>query len=130
MTALLLLVLQDAEFDRRIAEILEADRIPGAVIVYGTKDRIAFRRAFGTAKLDTIFDLASCTKVVATTTAAMKLVDDGALSLDDRVDRFTVRELLTHRTGLPAYLTPKTKEPEAILREIAALAADGKFRYS
>jgi serine-type D-Ala-D-Ala carboxypeptidase len=65
---------------------------------------------------DTIFDLASLTKVIATTTLAMRAVDDGRLTLDDRVgsrlrewrgsDRadVTVRDLLAHSSGLPAYL--------------------------
>ena len=62
--------------------------------------------------LDTIFDLASLTKVVATTTAVMQLVEDGQLRLADRVsayipgferygkDRITIRHLLTHTSGL------------------------------
>lgn len=125
--ALLLLLAQEAEFNEKVPGILEQDRIPGAVLLTGTKDRITCRRAYGDARIDTIFDLASCTKIVATTTAAMKLVEDGKLSLDGRVDRFTVRELLTHRSGLPAYLTPKTKD---VVKEISELKADGKFRYS
>lgn len=129
MTALLVLVLiaQEEDLDSLVPGILEKDRIPGAVLLTGTKDKVSYRKAFGTAKIDTIFDLASCTKIVATTTAVMKLVEEGKLSLDDRVDRFTVRELLTHRSGLPAYLTPKTKD---VLKEISELKADGKFRYS
>ena len=62
----------------------------------------------------TMYDLASLTKVVATTAAAMVLVDHGKLRLDDRVthylpafgggakDEITIRDLLTHRSGLPA----------------------------
>jgi CubicO group peptidase (beta-lactamase class C family) len=136
MTILLLLLLQE-DLDRTVPAILEQDQIPAAVIVLGTKDRVSYRKAFGTAKLDTLFDLASCTKVVGTTTAAMKLVEDGRLGLDEDVGKrlpgfegLTPRKLLTHRTGLPAYLTPKGRDPDAILKEIAALQRDGKFRYS
>ena len=62
--------------------------------------------------LDTIFDVASLTKVVATTTAVMALVEDGRIRLTDRVstyipgferygkDKITVRHLLTHVSGL------------------------------
>jgi CubicO group peptidase (beta-lactamase class C family) len=65
---------------------------------------------------DTIFDLASLTKVIATTTLAMRAIDDGRLRLDDRVgawirdwrgadrDDVTVRDLLAHASGLTAYL--------------------------
>jgi CubicO group peptidase (beta-lactamase class C family) len=62
-----------------------------------------------------MFDMASCTKVLATTTAAMKLVDEGKLGLDEPVGKFipqfavgeksaiTIRHLLTHRSGLPPF---------------------------
>jgi len=100
---------------------VRAGRIPGAVILIGTRDRVLYRRAFGHRTFkpapapmtpDTIFDLASVTKVVATATAIMQLVDRGRLALDDRVARhwpqfgangksgITVRDLLTHYSGL------------------------------
>jgi CubicO group peptidase (beta-lactamase class C family) len=116
--------------DSIVPPILEKDRIPGAVIVVGDLENITYRRAFGTAKLDTIFDLASCTKVVGTTTAAMKLIEEGRLSLDDRLGTYvkcfegreiTLRQLLLHRSRLPAYLTPKSSTPDEILGEFAAL---------
>ena len=72
-----------ALFDEIVIPILEEDRIQGAVIVVGEGDRIIYRAEYGTARLDTLFDLASLTKVVATTTAAMLLVEEGRLSLDD-----------------------------------------------
>jgi len=62
--------------------------------------------------LDTIFDVASLTKVIATTTSVMKLVEDGRVRLSDRVSTFipgferynkaeiTVRHLMTHTSGL------------------------------
>ena len=115
--------------DTIVPPILEKDRIPGAVIVAGDLETITYRKAFGTAKLDTIFDLASCTKVVGTTTAAMKLVEEGRLSLDDPLGMYvpcfegreiTVRQLLLHRSRFPAYLKPKSSTPDEILGEFAA----------
>jgi uncharacterized protein YbbC (DUF1343 family)/CubicO group peptidase (beta-lactamase class C family) len=100
-------------------------RIPGAVVLIGNRDQILYRRAFGRRAArpkpeamseDTVFDLASLTKVVATTTAIMQLVEAGRLRLDDPVGRYwpafaqhgkyliTVRQLLTHTSGLPADL--------------------------
>lgn len=61
---------------------------------------------------NTLFDISSLTKVVATTTLAYRMISSGALALDDRVGRFfpdaaaeavTIRELLAHRSGLPAW---------------------------
>lgn len=96
--------------------------IPGAVVLIGNRDRILYRHSFGQRALeprsqpmsvDTIFDLASVTKVVATTTAVMQLVEQGRLRLDAPVGRYwpefsasakaqiTVRELLLHTSGLP-----------------------------
>ena len=98
---------------------------PAAAAEVGRADGPLWRRAFGTltydpespqATPDTIFDLASLTKVIATTTLVMRAADDGLLTLDDRVaarfpewrgaDRaaVTVRDLLAHASGLPAYL--------------------------
>jgi uncharacterized protein YbbC (DUF1343 family)/CubicO group peptidase (beta-lactamase class C family) len=104
-----------------VKEAIAAGQLPGAVIVAGRADQVLYRRAFGrravqpspeTMTLDTIFDVASLTKVVATTTAVMALVEDGRLRLTDRVstfipgfdrygkDKITVRHLLTHASGL------------------------------
>jgi uncharacterized protein YbbC (DUF1343 family)/CubicO group peptidase (beta-lactamase class C family) len=95
--------------------------LPGAVVLAGRGNQILYKRAFGNRAVkpavepmtvDTIFDLASLTKVVATTTAVMLLVEDGRLRLSDRVadhvsgferygkDRITIRHLLTHTSGL------------------------------
>ena len=116
-----------------------------------------FRRAFGNRALvpqaepmtlDTIFDLASLTKVVATTTAVMQLVEDGRLRLADRVsayltgferygkDRITIRELLTHTSGLRPDLeltVPFEGADEAIRRaieEVPVAAPGERFIYS
>lgn len=92
----------------------------GAVAVIGDLERTAVR-AFGHAVLDpaaipmsedTVFDLASLTKVVATTPAVLQLVEAGEISLESPVrailpefgdDRVTIRHLLTHTSGLPAW---------------------------
>ncbi|MEW5917091.1 MAG: serine hydrolase, partial [Gemmatimonadota bacterium] len=103
---------------------LEAGGFPGAAVIVGRGGYSVFQKGYG--KVDwrsgspavtadrTIYDLASLTKVVATTTAAMILFDEGKLELDAPVsrylpgfsggdkDRVTMRHLLTHRSGLPA----------------------------
>jgi uncharacterized protein YbbC (DUF1343 family)/CubicO group peptidase (beta-lactamase class C family) len=105
-----------------IQHAIEERKIPGAVVLIGNGGHIVYRRAFGSRALvprpvpmrvDTIFDLASLTKVVATTTAVMQLLDQGKLRLEDPVanywpefsangkDQITVRELMTHYSGLP-----------------------------
>ena len=97
---------------------------PGAIAVVGTRDRICAQVAVGATDWApsavavndrTLWDLASLTKLVALTTTIATLVDDGRLSLDDIVRRWvpewrvpgsegvTVRDLLTHRSGLPAF---------------------------
>ncbi len=113
----------------RAAEILLhgiLDRaFPAASVEVGRMEGPLWRRSFGALTYepgaaevtnDTIFDLASLTKVIATTTLIMRAVDDGVLALDDQirarlpewrgVDReaVTVRDLLAHSSGLPAYL--------------------------
>ena len=77
-----------------IAEAIAEKKLPGAVVLVGHRDRVLYQKAFGNRALvpavepmtvDTIFDLASLTKVVATTTSVMMLVEDGRIRLSDRV---------------------------------------------
>jgi uncharacterized protein YbbC (DUF1343 family)/CubicO group peptidase (beta-lactamase class C family) len=110
-----------ARVDRLVEEAIGAGQLPGAVVLVGRGDEIVYQKAFGNRAvvparepmtLDTIFDLASLTKVVATTTSVMQLVEAGQVRLSDRVGRFipefarygkegvTVRHLLTHTSGL------------------------------
>ena len=105
-------------------------KIPGGVVLIGNREKVIYRQAFGYRSLkpekipmttDTIFDLASLTKVVATATAVMQLVEKGKLRLDDPVARYwpsfkangkghiTVRELLTHYSGLRPDLNLKLR---------------------
>lgn len=109
-----------AVLDEIIEEAIRQQQIPGAVLVVGHKGQIVHRKAYGlravvprreAMTLDTIFDIASLTKVVATTPAVMKLFEEGKLRLNDRVTHYlpefqggkseiTVRHLLTHFSGL------------------------------
>lgn len=109
-----------------IARTAVKDSVASAVaLAIGRHGRLVRLEGFGTlaygsdlpAGPTTIFDLASLTKVIGTTTAVMMLVDEGRLHLDDKVVRYlpwwsrgdarkkqvTVRQLLLHRAGLPAY---------------------------
>lgn len=108
-----------------VERAIREGRTPGAVVVVGSRDRIIYSRAFGNRSLepaitamteDTIFDLASLTKVVATSTAVMQLAEKGKLRLDAPVATYwpafgrngkadiTIRHLLTHYSGLRADL--------------------------
>ena len=80
-----------------VEEAIRDGKLPGAVVVAGRGDKVLYRRAFGQRAvtpspepmtLDTIFDVASLTKVVATTTAVMALVEDGKIRLNDRVSAY------------------------------------------
>ena len=111
---------------RAVLQRAVAERaFPAAVIEVGDATRPLWREAFGTltfdaastpTREDTIFDLASLTKVLATTALAMRDVEQGTLGLDDRLsehlprwrradgDAVTIRDLLSHSSGLPAHL--------------------------
>jgi CubicO group peptidase (beta-lactamase class C family) len=113
-----------ASIDRVVMRGINAGGYPGASVVIGRNGYAVYQKGFGklgwTANSPrvtadrSIYDLASLTKVVGTTTAAMVLFDEGRLDLDAPVstylpafsggwkDSVTVRHLLTHRSGLPA----------------------------
>jgi serine-type D-Ala-D-Ala carboxypeptidase len=112
-----------ATVDRVVRRGVDAGGYPGASVVVGRKGYTVWSRGFGTldwsgkarvTAQQSIYDLASLTKVVATTTALMVLYDRGQVDLDAPVsrylpefsgglrDRVTVRHLLTHRAGLAA----------------------------
>jgi uncharacterized protein YbbC (DUF1343 family)/CubicO group peptidase (beta-lactamase class C family) len=109
------------QIETLVREDIEQKRLPGAVVVVGVGDRIVYQKAIGNRALvpsaepmtlDTMFDVASLTKVVATTTSVMMLIEQGRLRLVDRVATFipgferygkadiTIRHLLTHVSGL------------------------------
>ncbi len=111
-----------AEVGAAARDAIAAAEVPGAVVVIGQRDRVLLRRAWGSRSLaptrepmtpDTVFDVASLTKVVATAPAVMWLVERGRVDLDAPVGRYleelqvpafrevTVRRLLLHAGGLP-----------------------------
>jgi CubicO group peptidase (beta-lactamase class C family) len=113
-----------AAVGREIEAAVRAGAFPGAVIHVARADRVLYHAAFGSRslepevspmQLDTIFDLSSLTKCLATTVAVMLLVTEGKVRLEDRVTRFfpnfgvhgkthvTFRHLLAHCSGLPAW---------------------------
>lgn len=114
---------------------------PGGVVLVGYRGKVIYNKAFGNYTYDTdskkvttssLFDLASLTKVTATTPAAMLLCDEGKLNLDDKVVKFlrafgnhgkeniTIRNLLLHNSGLPAF-KPFYKTCKNAKEELAAI---------
>jgi CubicO group peptidase (beta-lactamase class C family) len=110
---------------RIIERAIESRAFPAAAIEVGRRESVLWHAAFGTLTYedgappvtdDTVFDLASLTKVIATATMAMRAIDAGRLSLDARVaavladwrgvdrDGVTIADLLEHASGLTAYL--------------------------
>jgi uncharacterized protein YbbC (DUF1343 family)/CubicO group peptidase (beta-lactamase class C family) len=117
------------DVDAVIRQAIREQQIPGAVLIVGHDGHVIYRKAYGwralephreVMTLDTIFDLASLTKVVVTTTAGMQLVEQGKVRLNDPVAKYlpefgqngkediTLRQLLTHYSGLAPDLDLKT----------------------
>jgi len=148
-----------ARIDTAVEEALAARDLPGAVVLVGRHDRVVFRKAYGnrallpareTMTVDTVFDIASLTKPVATATSVMILVERGKVALRDPVVRYlpefaagggerekvTVEHLLTHRAGFPPDdpLELYTGAPEEIFarkyREPLEAPPGTRFRYS
>ena len=113
------------EISRVVESHIGLGNLPGAVVLIGHQDTIVLERAFGNRSVepeleamtpDTVFDLASLTKVVATAPSVMLLVQKGLVNLDAPVSKYlpafgqsgkkkvTVRQLLVHYSGLPATL--------------------------
>lgn len=107
--------------DSIVQEAIHEGQIPGAVVLVWHNGQVVYNKAFGNRALeprreamtlDTVFDVASLTKVVATTTAIMQLEERGELRLNDPLSRYipefaqngkediTIRQLLTHYSGL------------------------------
>ena len=108
--------------DSIVQDAIRDGQVPGAVVLIGHDGQVIYRKAFGERVLeprrepmsvDTIFDLASLTKVVATSVAVTQLVQKGEVRVNEPVAKYipefaengkeeiTVRELLTHHSGLP-----------------------------
>jgi uncharacterized protein YbbC (DUF1343 family)/CubicO group peptidase (beta-lactamase class C family) len=146
-----------AKIDEAVSESIARKDTPGAVVLVARKGRVVYRKAFGDRAIepkrkpmtvDTIFDLASLTKIVATATSMMILVERGKVSLADPValyipefgkfgkERITIEQLMTHRAGLPpdneiADYVGKTIDPIAMICELRLSYEPGtRFVYS
>ena len=108
------------QIDAAVNAAIAAKKLPGAVVIVGHNGKIVYRQAFGNRALvpqtekmtvDTIFDVASLTKPVATATSIMILLERGQIRLSDTVEKFipklagkdagkpTIEQLLTHTAG-------------------------------
>ena len=137
------------QIDGIIADGIREGTMPGAVVCVVKGEKITFLKAYGNRQIvpdtlamttETVFDLASVSKCVGTTLSIMQLVEQGRLSLEDRVDRYIpgfvnwedeggqvpiiVRDLLTHSSGLQKYVNP-----EPYLQEHPLADADSLIHY-
>ena len=140
-----------------IKQEIAAKKLPGAVVLVGRGETVAWEKVAGNRSVepaaepmsaDTIFDLASLTKVVATTTAAMILIEEGKIRLSDRVATYipgferynkggiTVRHLMTHMSGLRPDVdlgdpwTGYDKAIELAMEEVPTAPPGERFVYS
>ena len=143
--------------DRIIEGGIAAKKFPGAVVIVGHDGHIVFHKAYGNRSLmprpepmteDTIFDVASLTKVLATAPAVMQLYEQGRLLLNDPIAKYlpefavngkqdiTIRQLLTHYSGLPPDVSLEdawSGKEEGLRRAFASVpvtASGVQFRYS
>jgi uncharacterized protein YbbC (DUF1343 family)/CubicO group peptidase (beta-lactamase class C family) len=145
------------QIDAAVAEGIEQGRLPGAVVLVARLGKVAFRKAYGLRSkqptevpmtVDTVFDLASLTKPVATATSVMILLERGKLALTDKVSRhlpefgqngkegITIEQLLLHTSGLIAdnpvadYKDGREKALERVYRLSPVNKPGTKFVYS
>ncbi|HVE57538.1 MAG TPA: serine hydrolase, partial [Pyrinomonadaceae bacterium] len=145
------------QIDALVEKDIADKKLPGAVVIVGHKGKIVYRKAFGNRALvpniekmtlDTIFDAASLTKVVASTTSVMILVEQGKLRLSDTIGKFipeiedenakkvTIQQLLTHVSGyapdfdLREKWTGREGMLAALKKEKLRTAPGTKFVYS
>jgi CubicO group peptidase (beta-lactamase class C family) len=139
------------QVERLMEEAVASRVFPGAVLLVNKDGQVVFQRAFGQRSLepevtpaveDTIYDVSSLTKPLATTTAFLLLVRDRKLNLDDRTTRIfhnfgvhgkihvTFRHLLVHSSGLPAW-RPYYKDVQKVERggRVNFLASQGAKEY-
>lgn len=146
-----------AAVDEALLDAAKSESIPGAVLLVGEGDQVLVRKAYGQRSLkpnrtpmtvDTVFDLASVSKVVGTATSVMVLIDQGKLKPTDKVSKFlpefaangkgdvTVEQLLLHRAGLIPDNPLKDYQdgPSAAMTKVCALKPiyppGTKFDYS
>ncbi|MFO0921630.1 MAG: DUF1343 domain-containing protein [Pirellulales bacterium] len=146
---------------RRIEEIVSEGireaKMPGCVVCFGRQGKIAWLKAYGSKEVepnqvpmttDTVFDMASITKPMATATSMMKLVEQGKVRLGDKVssiipefaanekEPITIYDLLTHQSGLIAdnALADYNDGPQEAIKKICNLSLTApigtKFIYS
>lgn len=153
-------IFKDYDFssvDKLLLNAVKEEVFPGAVALVGYKGNIIYHNAVGnftyeenSVKMTTeaIFDLASVSKVVGTTSAAMMLVDEGKIVLDDKVSKYlpgfevngkeniTIRNLLLHNSGfvawIPFYKKYKTKKEiiDDIMNQSLSYPTGTKMEYS
>lgn len=128
-----------ARIDKIAAEMIRSKAAPGCQVLVAKDGKIAFHRAYGhytysrkkRVRLDNIYDLASVTKVAATTISLMRLVDEGKLDINQPMSfylpelrgtnksRMTIRDVLLHRAGLkpwiPFYVETLDKNKKPIM---------------
>jgi uncharacterized protein YbbC (DUF1343 family)/CubicO group peptidase (beta-lactamase class C family) len=146
-----------ARVDDAIARAVGEKKVPGAVVVVGRHGKVVLAKAFGRRSVeptdepmtrDTVFDMASLTKPVATATSAMVLLERGKFRLNDRVvtylpelrgngkDAITIEQLLRHRSGLipDDPIADYAEGPEVAWRKIGELTPQAtpgeRFSYS
>ncbi len=148
---------QLSKMDGLIARAIEAGKMPGCVVCVGRQGHIAWLKAYGNKQvepdaqpmtIDTVFDMASITKPVATATSIMKLVEAGQLRISQKVtdifpefgahgkDAITIRDLLIHQSGLipDNALSDYLQGPEIAWQKICDLKLTApvgeQFKYS
>ncbi len=145
------------QIDALIEKDIAGKKLPGAVVLVGRKGKIVYRKAFGNRSLvptvekmtvDTIFDVASLTKPIATATSIMILVERGQIRLNDTIGKFipeiqdenakkvTIQQLLTHVSGyrpdfdLSEKWTGRDGMLQALYKEKLRNPAGTRFIYS
>ncbi len=142
------------KLDAVVEAAIKRGDCPGAVLVVVHRDEVAYRKAFGTRDgktpmtVDTVFDMASITKPVATAASVMVLLEDGKLRLSDHVSKHwpefaangkgdvTVEQCLLHTTGLTAdnAIADYADGRETAIKKVAGLKLEAppgtRFRYS
>jgi len=144
----------DSRIQGALQRAMDDGQIPGGVVLVGKGAEVVCQVALGNRMvapqvrpmaLDTVFDLASVTKPIATATAVMQLVEDGEILLRDPVSRYvpaftgdgreeaTIRHLLTHTTGVPPYKNylnefgsgvPESERRPRVVADICTLPLD------
>jgi len=142
----------DRRIDSLVQRAIDAHATPGCQIAVMHKGRLVFNRAYGHLTYDsiaepvstsTLYDLASLTKVCATTLAVMRLYDEGKIALDDRLAKYlpyldttdkrdiTIKQALSHCAGLKAFdaLWQQTSNRDSILLLVAQSKLNGNTNY-